>query len=108
MQYWEQSEINRMLSVRFQVKPFNITVIQVYAPTTDSKEKVGWFYDDLQPSRTNKHQKKKKKKCPFHHRGLEIKIGSQEIPGVTDKFGFGVQIEAGEKLTEFFKRTHWS
>ena len=52
--------------------------------------------------------KKKKKKCPFHHRGLEIKIGSQEIPGVTDKFGFGVQIEAGEKLREFFRRTHWS
>ena len=51
---------------------------------------------------------KKKKKCPFHHRGLEIKIGSQEIPGVTDKFGFGVQIEAGEKLREFFRRTHRS
>ena len=65
MQYWEQSEINRMLSVRFQVKPFNITVIQVYAPTTDSKEKVGWFYDDLQPSITNKHQKKKKKNVLF-------------------------------------------
>ena len=54
MQYWEQSQINRTISVLFQVKPFNITVIQVYAPTTNAEEcKVEQFYDDLQPSRTN-------------------------------------------------------
>ena len=48
MQYWEQSQINRMISVHFQVKPFNITVIQVYAPTTNAEEcKVERFYEDL-------------------------------------------------------------
>ena len=59
---------DRMIFVRFQGKPFNITVIQVHAPTADAKEaEVEWFYDDL-PSRTNT-----KKRCPFHHRGLEHK-----------------------------------
>ena len=48
------------------------------------------------PSRTNT-----KKRCPFHHKGLECKIGSQKISGVTGKFGLGVQNEAGQKLTEF-------
>ena len=42
------------------------------------------------------------KRCPFHHRGLECKVGSQEIPGVTGKFGFGVQNEGGQSLTEFY------
>ena len=69
MQYWEQSQINRMISVRFQVKPFNITVIQVYAPTTDAKDtEVDRFYDDLQHFLELTPQK-----CPFHHRGLECK-----------------------------------
>ena len=53
------------------------------------------------PSRTN--TKKKKKRCPFHHRGLDAKVGSQEIPGVTGKFGLGVQNEAGQSLTELFQ-----
>ena len=49
MQYWEQSQINRMISVRFQVKPFNITVIHVYAPPSNAEEaEVERFYEDLQ------------------------------------------------------------
>ena len=60
---------DRMISVRFQSKPFNITVIQVYAPTSNAEEaKVEWFYENLRPSRTNTP-----KQCPFHHRGLECK-----------------------------------
>ena len=56
-----------MISIRLQDKPFTITVIQVYDPTTNAEEgEVEWFYEDLQPSRTNT-----KKRCPFHHRGLE-------------------------------------
>ena len=59
-----------MISVHFQGKPFNITVIQVYAPTSNAEEaEVEWFYEDLQePSRTNTP-----KRCPFHYRGLECK-----------------------------------
>ena len=54
MQYWEQSQINRMISIRFQVQAFNITVIQVYAPSADAEgDEVERFYDGLQPSRTN-------------------------------------------------------
>ena len=61
-----------MISVRFQGKPFNITVIQVYAPTTNAEEaEVEGFYENLQD--ILEHQKKKKKKCPFHLRGLECK-----------------------------------
>ena len=59
-----------MTSVHFQGKPFNITVIQVYAPTSNAEEaEVEWFYEDLQrPSRTNTQ-----KRCPFHYRELECK-----------------------------------
>ena len=72
-----------MVLVLFQGKPFNITVIQVYAPTTDAKEaEVDQFYEDLQDL-LEVTPKKKKKRCPFHHRGLECKIRSQEVPGVT-------------------------
>ena len=61
-----------MLSVCFQGKPFNITVIQVYAPTTDAEEaEIDWFYEDLQ--HLLELTPKKKKKSPFHHRGLECK-----------------------------------
>ena len=60
---------DRMISIRFQSKPFNITVIQVYAPTSNAKEaEVEQFYEDLKPSRTNNQ-----KRCPFHYRGLECK-----------------------------------
>ena len=65
---------DRMISVRFQGKPFNITVIQVYAPTSNAEEaEVEWFYEDLQDLLEHPPQKKKKKKCPFHYRGLECK-----------------------------------
>ena len=89
-----------MISVHFQGKPFNITVIQVYAPTTNVDEaEVERLYEDLQD--LLELTSKKKKKCPFHHRGLECKSGSQEILGVTGKFGLGVKNEAGQRLTEF-------
>ena len=59
-----------MISVRFQGKPFNITVIQVYAPTTNAEEdEVEWFYEDLQ----DLLEITLEKRCPFHHRGLECK-----------------------------------
>ena len=80
----------------FQVIPFNITVIQVYTPTINAKAKFEWFYEDLQDL-----LELTPKMCPFHHRGLETKLGSQEIPGVTGKFGLGVQNEAGQRLTDF-------
>ena len=64
---------DRMISVHFQGKPFNITVTQVYAPTTNAIEvEVECFYEDLQDL-LELTPKKKKKKCPFHHRGLECK-----------------------------------
>ena len=76
-----------MISVRFQGKLFNITVIQVYAPTSNAEEAVvEWFYEDLQDLLTSTQ-----KRCPFHYRGLECKVGSQEIPGVTGKFGLGMK-----------------
>ena len=59
---------NRMISVHFQGKPFNITVIQVYAPTTNAEE-AEWFYNELQELL----ELTSKKRCPFHHRGLECK-----------------------------------
>ena len=75
-----------MISVRFQGKLFSITVIQVYDPTSNPEEaEVEWFYDDLQ----NLLDLKTKKRCPFHYRGLESKVGSQKIHGVTGKYGFG-------------------
>ena len=91
-----------MISVHFQGKPFKITVIQVYAPTTNAEEaEVEWFYDDLQD--LLELTPKKKKRCPFHHRNWNVKVGSQKIPGVTSKFGLRVQNEAGQRLTKFCK-----
>ena len=79
-----------MISVHFQGKPFNITVIQVYAPTINTKEaKVGWLYEALQDF-LELTPKKKKKKVIFIIGDWNVKVGSQEIPGVTDKFGLGV------------------
>ena len=90
-----------MVSVHFQGKPFNVTVIQVYARITNVKEAdvLNTLYEHLQDfleltSTTTK-------KCPFHHRAWNAKVGSQEIPGVTGKFGLGVQNEARQRLTEF-------
>ena len=85
-----------MISVRFQGKPFNIIVIQVYAPTSNVEEaEVEWFYENLQDLLELTPQKV----VLFIIGDWNAKIGSQETPGVTGKFGLGVQNEAG--LTEF-------
>ena len=82
----------------FQGKPFNITVIQVYAPTSDAEEaEVEWYYEDLQ----DLLELTPKKDVLFIIGDWNAKVGSQEIPGVTGKFGLGVQNEAGQSLTEF-------
>ena len=91
-----------MILVRFQGKPFSITVIQICTLTTDAKEaEVDWFYADLQ----NLQELTLKKGCPFHNRGSNAKVESQEIPGVTGKFGLGVQNEAGQRLTKKTNRS---
>ena len=90
-----------MILVYFLSKPFNITVIQAYAPITDAKEaEVDQFYEVLQDLLGLK-PKKKKKGFLFIIGDWNAKAGSQEIPGITGKFGLRVQNEAGEKLTEF-------
>ena len=87
-----------MISVRFQSKPFNITAIQVYAPTTNAEEaEVEWFYDDLQDFL----ELTSKKDVLFIIGDWNAKVGSQEIPEVIRKFGLRVQNEAGQRLTEF-------
>ena len=87
-----------MISVHFQCKPFNITVIQVYAPTNNAEEaEVEQFYEDLQ----NLLELTPKRDVLFIIGDWNAKVGSQEIPGVTGKFGLGVQNEAGQRLTEF-------
>ena len=87
-----------MISVRFQGKPFNITVIQVYALTRNTEEaEVKQFYEDLQ----DLLELTLKKDVFFIIGGLNEKVGSQETPGVTGKFGLGVQNEAGQRLLEF-------
>ena len=86
-----------MFSVHFQGKPFNITVIQAYAPTSKAEEaEVEWFYEDLTPQ----------KDVLFIIGDWNAKVGSQEIPGVTGLFGHGVQNEAHQRLTDFAKRMH--
>ena len=87
-----------MISVYFQGKPFNITVIQVYSPATNAKEaEVEQFYKDLQ----DLLELTRKKDVLFIIRDWNAKVGSQEIPRVTGNFGLGVQNEAGQKLIEF-------
>ena len=87
-----------MISVRLQGKPFNITVIQVYAPTSNAEEtEVEWFYEDLQ----NFLELIPKKDVLFIIGDWNAKVGSQETPGVTGKFGLGMRNEAGQRLTEF-------
>ena len=89
---------NRRISVYFQGKPFSITVIQVYAPATNAEEaEVEKFYDDLQ----DLLELTPEKDVLFIIGGWNAKVGSQEIPGVTGKFGLGVQNEAGQRLIEF-------
>ena len=88
---------NTMNSVRFQGKPFNSTVIQIYAPTSNVEEvEVEQFYKDLQ----DLLELTPKKDVLFIIGDWNAKVGSQEIPGVTVKFGLGIQNEAGNKLIE--------
>ena len=87
-----------MISVHFQGKPFNITVIQVYAPTSNVEEAdVEWFCEDLQ----DLLELTPKKDILFIIEDWNTKVGSQELPGVKGKFGSGVQNEAGQRLTKF-------
>ena len=79
-------------------------VIQVYAPTSNVEAEVECFYEDLQ----DLLELTPKKDVLFIIGDWNAKVGSQEIPGVTGKFGLGVQIEAGKRLIEFAKKMHWS
>ena len=95
---------DRMISVRLQGKPFYITVIQVYAPTSNTEEtEVEWFYEDLQ----DLLELTPKKDILFIIRNWKEKVGSQETPGVTGKFGREMQNEAGQRLIEFCQKMHW-
>ena len=90
-----------MVSIHFQGKQFNITVIQVYVPTTNAKStEVERFYDDLQDLL---ELTPKKKRCLFHLRGMECKSRKSKDTWSIGKFGLGVQDEAGKRLTEFCK-----
>ena len=87
-----------MISVHFQGKPFNITVIQVYAPTSNAEEtEVERFYEDLQYL----EELTPKKDVLFIIGDWKAKVGNQETPGVTGKFGLGVQNEVRQRLIEF-------
>ena len=85
-----------MISVRFQGKPFNITVIQVYAPTSNTEE-AEQFFEDLQ----DLLELTLKKDVLFILGDWNAKVASQETPGVTGKFGLGIWNEAGQRLIEF-------
>ena len=81
-------------------KPFNIKIIQAYAPTSNAQEaEVERFYEDLQ----DLLELKPKNDVLSIIGNCNTKVGSQVVPGVTGKFGLGVQIEAGQRLTEFCK-----
>ena len=87
-----------MISVHFQGKPVNIMVIQVYSQTSNAEEAEDeWFYEDVQ----DLLKLKSKKDVLFIIGDWNAKVGRQETPGVTDKFGLGVQNEAGQRLIEF-------
>ena len=90
-----------MISVHFQGKPFSVTVIQVYALTSNAEEaEVEQFYKDLQ----GLLELTLKKHVLFIIGDWNAKVGSQETPGVTGKFGLGVQNEAGQRLIEFCQK----
>ena len=90
-----------MISVRFQGKPFNITVIQVYAPNSNAEEaQVEQFYEDLQ----DLLELTPKKDVLFMIGNCNAKVGSQETPGVTSKFGLGMRNEAGQRLVRVLPR----
>ena len=94
-----------MISACFQGKPFNITLIQVYALTSNAKEaEAEQFYEDLQ----DLLELTPPKNILFVIGDWNAKVGSQETPGVTGKFGLGIENEAGQRLIEFAKKMHWS
>ena len=94
---------DRMISVRLQGKPFNITVIQVYVPTSNAEEtEVERFYEDLQ----DLLEQTAKKDVLFIIGDWNAKVGSQETPGTTGKFGLGMRNEAGQRLIGFAKKMH--
>ena len=96
MQYLDAISKMRMISVHFQGKSFNITVIQAYAPTSNAEEaEVEQFYEDLQDLL------ELKKDVLFIIGDWNANVGSQEIPGVIGKFGLGVRNEAGQRLIKF-------
>ena len=93
---------DRMISVHFQGKPFNIMVIQAYAQTSNAEEAEGErFYEDLQ----DLLELTPKKDVLFIIGDWNAKVGSQETPAVTGKFGLGVHNEAGQRLIEFFQES---
>ena len=94
-----------MITIHFQGKPFNIMVIQVYALTSNTEEaEVEQFYEDLQELLELTPQKD----VLFIIGDWNAKVGSQETPGVTGKFGLGLWNATWKKLIGFAKRTHWS
>ena len=94
-----------MISVNFQDKPFNITVIQVYAPSSNAAEaEIECFYEGLQ----DLLELTPEIDVLFVIGNWNTKVGSQELPAVTGKFGLGVQNKAGQRLTELTNKTHWS
>ena len=94
---------DKIISVRFQGKPFNITVIKVYAPISNAEEaEVEHFCEDLQ----DLLKLTAKKDVLFIIRDWNAKVGSQETPGVTGKFSLGVQNEAGKKANRVLPREH--
>ena len=98
-------EVAKVLEFQLQGKPFNITVIQVYAATSNAEEaEVEQFYEYLQ----DLLELTPKKDVLFIIGDWNAKVGNQETPGVTVKLGLGIQNEAGQRLIEFCKRTHWS
>jgi len=89
-----------MISICFQGKPFNITVIQFYASNSNAEEaEVEQIHEDLQDLLELTPQKR----CPFHIGDWNAKVENQKIPGITGKFGLGVWNEAEQRLTEFFQ-----
>ena len=89
-----------MISICFQGKPFNITVIQFYASNSNAEEaEVEQIHEDLQDLLERTPQKR----CPFHIGDWNAKVENQKIPGITGKFGLGVWNEAEQRLTEFFQ-----
>ena len=96
---------DRTISVHFQGKPLNITVLQAYAPTSNTEEaEVEWFYEYLQ----DLLELTPPKDVLFMIGDWNAKVGSQETPGVTGKFGLGIQNDAGQRPIEFCQRMHWS